>query len=171
MGEATLVSEMSDSTQIKCYVESGSAVPYEISQYIWVAGSEDLYLNGAWTFDNTLNLYYEDGLKYNGIMSVYSEWGYLLYTEKENWGYAIGKNKEDGSSESGTLATEDFENIPAPSQGLYMVEADMKNMSYSTYEITSVTYVGVNDNWDLQSLPQDPENLEYFQVKVRYQNQ
>ena len=84
MCEATLVIEMSDPTQIKCYVESGSAVPDEISQYIWVSGIDDLYLNGAWTFDNTLNLYDEDGLKYNGIMNVYSEWGYLLYTESRD---------------------------------------------------------------------------------------
>ena len=45
----------------------------------------------------------------------------------------------------------------------------MKNMSYSTYEITSVTYAGLNDNWDLQSLTQDPDNLGIFTAEVEIQ--
>ena len=82
----------------------------------------------------------------------------------DNWGSAIGTDDE-GTAEAGNLAG-GGKNIPAPEAGLHMVMADMKNLAYSTFEVTSVACTGFNDEWALIEMTQDAENPGLFTATV-----
>jgi hypothetical protein len=56
-----------------------------------------------------------------------------------------------GSTE-GTLAFKGSANIKAPAAGLYLIRADLKNLTYSHTPVASVSYAGLNDNWALTAM-------------------
>ena len=103
-------------------------------------------ISGSWTFDNYLSLYSEDGLSYAGVINVNSKWGYMFYTEKDNWSSKYGLST--GTAASGTLEANGANNIPAPSAGLYLFDVSMKGLTYTTTAVTSVAYAGFNTKGD-----------------------
>lgn len=115
-----------------------------------------LYFSGItnWEgFDDYLTLYDEAGLCYGGAHWIDSEWGYRAYTEQA-WEPAY--NAADGSTDlSGTLIlAESKDNIPAPAQGLYVMDFNMKSLTYELTQVQTVTFTGLNDNWSESPMTQ-----------------
>lgn len=146
-GEYTLTVDLSNPQAWTCEAVSGSTGPIEISQYLYVSGADDGINGGSWTFENFLTLYNEDELAYAGVVNINSLWGYAFYTEKDNWGseYKLAS----GDAFSGTISAESKTNIPAPTAGLYLIEASMKGFTYNLSAVGNTIYVsGLNDTWD-----------------------
>lgn len=146
-GESSLVLDLSDPSAFVCSVVSGSAIPEEISEYIWISGIDDL-ISGKWTFDNYARIYDEDNLAYIGVANVSSQWGYMIYTGFEDWGSAIGTD-EEGIPTGGALVGGSTVNIPAPEAGLHLLDFRLKEMAYSTAPVTTVSFAGFNNDWTL----------------------
>lgn len=146
-GECTLTLDLSDPFNWTCTAEAGAA-PDEptVATQLWVVGVDD-GTSGGWNFDQYLTLTNEDELTYAGAINVNSLWGYRLYTEKDVWTGYYGC--AEGDATAGTLVGETESNIPAPEAGLYVIEASLSGMTYSTTAITSVQITGICDNWAL----------------------
>lgn len=127
-----------------CTAETPSAPEKTLGTYLYVSGADD-GISGGWTFDNYLTLYNEDNQTYEGVMSVNSLSGYRFYPTKDDWStyYATA----DGTAASGALVLSGS-NIPAPTAGLYLMDVDMKNLTYAIQEVTSVSVVGFNTAGD-----------------------
>lgn len=121
--------------------------PVSIQKYLYLSGIDDA-ISGGWNFDNYLRLYNEKNNTYAGVANVDSQWGYRMYPEKNNWDLFYG-TIDSGTSLSGTLLVGSTTNIPAPSKGLYFIEADMNNLKYSLSKINSVGISGVNGDWSV----------------------
>jgi len=144
-GEYTLVVDLSNPQAWTYEVVSGSTEPVEINPYVYLPGVDD-GISGNWTFDNVLNIYNEDELSYAGVVNVNSQWGYGIYTEKDNWNdfYKMGS----GDAYSGTLLSGGENNIPAPTAGLYLIDTSLKGLKYELTNIGSNIYVvGLHDQW------------------------
>ncbi len=148
-GECSLILDLSDPSKFVCSVVSGSAIPDEISEYIWISGIDD-GITGNWTFDNYAVLYDEDKLAYAGVANVNSLWGYKIYTEFDNWGSAIGTD-ESGLWSEGNLVNDGI-SIPQPESGLYLLNFGLKDMKYNIEQINSVSFAGFNDNWNMTEM-------------------
>lgn len=145
-GEVTLTLDLSDPKHWTCTVETGGAVVEETPQYLYMSGIDD-GISGSWTFDNYLVLYNEDELSYAGLCNVNSLWGYLYYTEADNWSSNYGcawGDAHEGGLESGSTA-----NIVAPEPGLYLMVASIGNLTYSNTPVNSVQITGIGDDWTL----------------------
>ena len=55
---------------------------------------------------------------------------------------------------AGTLSYKTGDNIAAPTAGLYLMKADLKNLTYSFTLVTGLSYAGLNDDWGLTALTQ-----------------
>lgn len=152
-GEYTLVLDLGDPKQFTCTVTSGSEEPDVITPYLWISGIDDL-ISGGWTFDNYLVLYDELKLGYAGVVNAASEWGYQFYTEKDNWGTAIGL--DEGSAASGTLKA-GGDNVPAPEAGLWLTVVSLSEMTYALTSVEGVSYSGLNNDWSLSPLNETSE--------------
>ncbi|WOG19650.1 DUF5114 domain-containing protein [Bacteroides thetaiotaomicron] len=154
-GENLLVLDLSNPLQFTIGI--GEDVPQpEVSQYLYFSGITN------WEgFDDYLTLYDEAGLCYGGAHWIDSEWGYRAYTEQA-WEPAY--NAADGSTDlSGTLIlAESKDNIPAPAQGLYVMDFNMKSLTYELTQVQTVTFTGLNDNWSESPMTQSAENPEIF---------
>ena len=154
-GENLLVLDLSNPLQFT--IGAGEEVPQpEVSQYLYFSGITN------WEgFDDYLTLYDEAGLCYGGAHWIDSEWGYRAYTEQA-WEPAY--NAADGSTDlSGTLIlAESKDNIPAPAQGLYVMDFNMKSLTYELTQVQTVTFTGLNDNWSESPMTQSAENPEIF---------
>ena len=132
-GENLLVLDLSNPLQFTIGI--GEDVPQpEVSQYLYFSGITN------WEgFDDYLTLYDEAGLCYGGAHWIDSEWGYRAYTEQA-WEPAY--NAADGSTDlSGTLIlAESKDNIPAPAQGLYVMDFNMKSLTYELTQVQTVTF-------------------------------
>lgn len=146
-GEATLTIDLNDPTAWTIEVVSGGGSEEPtVYEYLYLAGVDDL-TSGSWTFDNYISLYDEDNLAYSGVIAVNSEWGYGMYVEVDNWDdyFAFG----EGDAYSGTLVYQSSSNIPAPEDGLYLIEASLSNSTYTLTSVSDVIYLsGLNDTWD-----------------------
>jgi hypothetical protein len=145
-GQYSLEINLSDPKGWTVEVIKGAVQPVEVSKLVYLPGIDD-GISGSWTFDNVLNLYNEDQLSYAGVVNVNSLWGYTINTEKDNWDdkYAF----ESGDAYSGVLAYKGATNLPAPSAGLYLIDASLKGLTYSMTNIGDQIYVsGLNDVWD-----------------------
>ncbi len=143
-GDYTLTFYLADPTNWHYEITEGSTVVEEpVSPYLYLPGIDD-GISGSWTFDNYLRLLSEDDLTYAGIVNVNSLYGYELAIEDGNWDdvYKLGETE-------GSLAFQGADNIPAPGIGLYLLQADLTNLTYSHTEVTSVSYAGFNDDWTL----------------------
>lgn len=149
-GEATLTLNLSDPLNWTCDVTEGAAPEGPtIAPYLWVVGVDD-GITGGWNFDQFITLTNEDQLSYAGVVNVNSLWGYRLYTEKDVWTGFYGL--ETGDAAQGTLVADVENNIPAPESGLYLIQASLSGMTYSTAAITSVQITGINDDWSLTQM-------------------
>jgi hypothetical protein len=144
-GEMTLTLDLSNPNEWKCEIVKGSTGPVETNPYLYTPGIDD-GISGSWTFDNYLSLYNEDNRVYAGVINVHSLWGYSFNTEKENWDDKYTFN--EGDAYSGTLVFKGANNIPAPTQGLYLIDVSVTNLTYSLTSIGDEIYVaGLNDDW------------------------
>lgn len=145
-GEYTLVVDLSNPKAWTCSVTSGSDQPEEVKPYVYLPGVDDA-ISGSWTFDNILSLYNEDELSYAGVVNVSSLWGYSINIEEDNWNdkYTMA----EGDAYSGTLEFGGENNLPAPDAGLYLIDASLKNLTYSLTSVGNQIYVvGLHDVWE-----------------------
>ncbi|MGN0206375.1 MAG: DUF5114 domain-containing protein [Muribaculaceae bacterium] len=149
-GEVTLTLNLSDPNAWNCDVQQGAGEPVEeVAKYLYLVGIDD-GISGSWTFDNTIKLYNEDDLNYAALCNVNSLWGYQIATEEGNWSSVY--TMAEGDAESGTLEMAGSTNIPAPTPGLYLINASLKYLTYNTMAVNGVQYTGINDNWDLHEM-------------------
>ncbi len=145
-GDYTLNIDLSDPTNWIIEASTGSDIPEEVIETLYLPGVDDL-ISGAWTFDNELSLYDEENLAYSGVVLSYSEWGYAIHTEKDNWDdkYTMAS----GDAISGTLEYQGATNIAAPDSGLYLFEVSLSELTYNLYSVGNEIYLsGLNDVWD-----------------------
>ncbi len=144
-GEVTLVVDLSNPTDWKCSVVTGSAGPVVINPFLYLPGIDD-GISGEWTFDNVLSLYNEDDLAYAGVVNVNSLWGYSINVEDGNWDDKYGTSSSDplsGELEHGGG------NLPTPEAGLYLIDVRLKDGTYSLTLLGDAIYVvGLHDVWE-----------------------
>jgi hypothetical protein len=147
-GDYTIIFFLSDPKKWTYRVKSGIVVPEEpISQFLYLPGVDDGLPGGSWTFNNYLKLVSEDDSTFAGAVNVNSLWGYQMGLIKDDW-----ENVYKMGSTAGTLAFKGSTNITPPVAGLYLIQADLKNLTYSHTAITSLSYAGLNDNWTLAAM-------------------
>lgn len=156
-GETTLVLDLSNPLAFS--VAAGEAAPEPEAE-------PRLYFSGVVTwdgFDDYLSLYDESTLSYGGAHWIDSEWGYRAYPQ-EDWGTAY-KGAGDATPLAGSMVLAESGNdgnIPAPEAGLYVMDFNMKELSYKLTGISDVTFTGLNDDWSEHPMAQSPENPEVF---------
>lgn len=141
-GDYTLTFYLSDPKNLTYEITSGLVnIVDHISKYLYLPGIDD-GISGSWTFDNYLRLISEDDSTFAGAVLVNSLWGYEMTLEIDNWSdiYQMGATE-------GTLEFKSGNDITAPAPGLYLLQADLKNLTYSHTAITSLSYSGLNGDW------------------------
>lgn len=149
-GEYTLVVDLKNAAKWTVSLVEGSDVPDEIAPELFLAGIEDG--EGSWTFNRKAFLYNEETLGYACVAQIDAPWGYSIHKEADNW--ADKYTLLLGDANAGTMEWKgDGGDIPAPADGLYLVDISLKNLTYSHLAIENQLYVvGLDDNWDLDKL-------------------
>lgn len=157
-GETTIVLDLSDPRGWTLGVGDAPVIP---------AVPQQLFFSGLvnWDgFDDTLTLTDADNLRYGGAHYINSEWGYRVYTEPD-WNAAY-KGADDATPLAGTLVSADSEgNVPAPAAGLYVMDFNMKDLTYTLTEIRTLGWAGVNDDWSVRPLTQSADNPEVWTLE------
>ncbi|MDE6526668.1 MAG: DUF5114 domain-containing protein, partial [Muribaculaceae bacterium] len=110
-----------------------------------------VYLPGItepWDFATFLNLYDEDNHTYGGVNYVHSEYGYQIAVEEGNWG-DVYTMVAGGTAFDGKLEFQGANNITAPAEGIYLFDVSLSGLSYRLTPVTSVSYSGLNDDWNV----------------------
>lgn len=149
-GKMTLVLDLSNPLAWTCTAvkENNNDEP-TIVQHLWTVGIDD-GISGNWGFNQSLTLTDKDHLAYAGVVNINSLWGYRLYTERDVWTGFYGKGQ--GDEKTGELIQEAKDNIPAPEAGLYVLQASLSAMTYTTFAVNSVQITGINDDWHLTQM-------------------
>lgn len=164
-GETTLVLDLTN--PLEYTIGAGEAAPEPEAE-------PRLYFSGVvnWDgFDDYISLYDETNRCYGGAHWVNSEWGYRAYPQAD-WGIAY-KGAPDATGLSGCLILAESGNdgnIPAPESGLYVMDFNMKDLSYTLTKVDNVTFTGLNDDWSEHPMQQSSDNPEVFTaefVKVK----
>lgn len=154
-GETTLVLDLSDPMALK--IGAGEAAPEPEAE-------PRLYFSGVinWDgFDDYISLYDEGSLSYGGAHWIDSEWGYRAYPQPD-WATAY-KAAEGATPLSGSLILAESDgNIPAPEKGLYVMDFNMKELTYQLTKVETVTFTGLNDDWSEHPMVQSEDNPEVF---------
>jgi len=156
-GETTLILDLSNPLELS--ITAGEAAPEPATE-------EHLYFSGVvdWNgFDDYLTLYDENSICYGGAHWIDSEWGYRAYPQQD-WGIAY-KGADGSSALNGNLVLAESGNdgnIPAPEKGLYVMDFNMKELTYVLTKIETVTFTGLNDDWSEHSMVQSADNPEIF---------
>lgn len=154
-GESSLVLDLTD--VLAPALSAGAGAPE-------VVVPEKLYFSGLVNWDSIsdfLTLTDADAMTYGGAHYIDSEWGYRAYTST-SWDDAY-KGAEGAEPLAGKLVKADSDgNIPAPEAGLYVMNYNMKDLSYVLTKVESVGCAGIGDNWDVQAMTQDTDNPEIF---------
>lgn len=154
-GETTLVLDLSDPLALK--IGAGEAAPEPEAE-------PRLYFSGVinWDgFDDYISLYDEGTLSYGGAHWIDSEWGYRAYPQPD-WATAY-KAAEGATPLSGSLILAESDgNIPAPEKGLYVMDFNMKELTYQLTKVETVTFTGLNDDWSEHQMVQSEDNPEVF---------
>ena len=143
-GDYTLTFYLADPKKWTFEITEGATVIIEpISEFLYLPGIDD-GISGSWTFDNYLHLTSEDDSTYAGVINVNSLYGYKMGLTLDDWAdvYTMGATE-------GILEYNGPTNIVAPDPGLYLIQADLKNLTYSHTAITSLSYAGFNDDWTM----------------------
>ncbi len=156
-GETTLVLDLTN--PLEYTIGAGEAAPEPEAE-------PRLYFSGVvnWDgFDDYISLYDETNRCYGGAHWVNSEWGYRAYPQAD-WGIAY-KGAPDATGLSGCLILAESGNdgnIPAPESGLYVMDFNMKDLSYTLTKVDNVTFTGLNDDWSEHPMQQSSDNPEVF---------
>ncbi len=154
-GETTLVLDLSDPLALRIGV--GEAAPEPEAE-------PRLYFSGVinWDgFDDYISLYDEGTLSYGGAHWIDSEWGYRAYPQPD-WEPAY-KAAEGATPLSGSLILAESDgNIPAPEKGVYVMDFNMKELTYQLTKVETVTFTGLNDDWSEHPMVQSEDNPEVF---------
>lgn len=154
-GETTLVLDLSDPLALK--IGAGEAAPEPEAE-------PRLYFSGVinWDgFDDYISLYDECTLSYGGAHWIDSEWGYRAYPQPD-WATAY-KAAEGATPLSGSLILAESDgNILAPEKGLYVMDFNMKELTYQLTKVETVTFTGLNDDWSEHQMVQSEDNPEVF---------
>ncbi|MDM8161504.1 DUF5114 domain-containing protein [Labilibaculum sp. K2S] len=161
-GDYTLTFYLADPANLHYEITSGKTDEMApLSSYLYLPGVDD-GISGSWTFDNYLRLLSEEDSTFAGVINVNSLWGYNMSLEKDNWDdvYKMGDTE-------GTLVFKGANNITAPDPGLYLIQTDLKNLTYNHTEVTSLSYAGFNDDWSLvQMTPEEVDGVYSGSVMI-----
>lgn len=145
-GEYTLKLFVADPTNLNYTLTQGATVIEEpISEYLYLPGIDDGIL-GEWKFKTYLNLLSDIDSTFAGVVNVNSLWGYKMGLEIDNWEDIYTYDSEE------KLVFKGDANIPAPDAGVYLIEVDLKHLTYKHSSVVSLSYAGFNNNWDLISM-------------------
>lgn len=154
-GEYTLKLFVADPTNLHYTITEGSIVIEDpISEYLYLPGIDD-GTSGGWNFNNYLRLLSDMDSTFAGVVNVNSLWGYKMGLEVDNWDDVYTYEAE------GKIEFKGATNIPAPDAGLYLIQADLKNLTYSHTAVTSLSYSGFNGNWDLVQMTESSNSGVY----------
>jgi hypothetical protein len=149
-GDYTLKINLSDPKAWTYEITAGAIVVVDpISKYLYLPGVDD-GISGSWTFNNYLNLISEDDSTFAGVVNVNSLWGYQMGLEADNWTDVY--KMASGDAYAGTLSFKEGSNISAPDAGLYLIQADLKNKTYSLTSVEKAYVTGLNDDWTLAEM-------------------
>lgn len=165
-GDYTITLYLADPTNWHYSISSGTPVvvePDSISVYLYLPGIDD-GTSGSWTFDPYIDLVSNVDSTYAGVVSINSLWGYKMMLEPDQWDNYYGM----GSSE-GTLVYGSSTNITAPDSGLYYMQVDLANLTYSYTSIGDTLFIGgLNGNvWDF-NMPLIQTSAKVFTGTVNY---
>jgi hypothetical protein len=151
-GDYTLTLNLANPKAWTYQIKSGKTVVVQpLSKFLYLPGIDD-GISGSWTFDNYLKQLSDVDSTFAGSILVNSLWGYNMSLISGEW-----TNVYKMGSTPGTLAFKGASNITAPTAGLYLIQADLKHLTYSHTAITSVSYAGLNDNWTM--VPMDATSV------------
>lgn len=145
-GEQTLSLTLADALHWKITVDANAPVIVEPAlPLLYISGHDDA-VSGSWHFNHYLRLYNEEERAYAGGVYFASKWGYKLYKEAGNWDdlWSAGDAAE---ALAGNLKEGGKTNIPAPEEGLYILNAMLGDLKYEVTPVNTVHYSGLNDDW------------------------
>jgi len=161
-GDITLTLDLNDPQAWNCEVTEGSETPVEIQQILYVLGNDD-----TWNYDQYLTLYDEENLCYAAAVNFNCSWGYYFSKEYQGWDHI---NQDPNTTEWKLILNgTDDNNISGPGVGLYVTIASLGWMSYwygMANPITSVSYTGFNDNWDMVEMTAVPGQVGVYSAQV-----
>ena len=150
-GECTIKLDLINPNDRKVYVEAGGTdipeEPEEIPQ-IYLPGLNQNQGEG-WNWNSILTLMYpESDMKYSGVLQVNATDGhYDIYTNSD-WNadkYILDENDNTSTAFEGNLVKGGTQHIPAPTNGLYLFDIDLKNLTYKLTTIDKLyIYLGEN---------------------------
>jgi hypothetical protein len=147
-GDYTLTFFLSDPKKWTYQIKSGKAVVKKpLSKKLYLPGIDDGISGPNWNFNNYLTLVNEDDSTYAGTVFVNSLWGYEMTLDSGEW-----TNVYQMGSTEGTLKFKSGTNIKAPAAGLYLIQVDLKKLTYTHTAVTSLSYAGLNDDWTLKAM-------------------
>ncbi len=151
-GENTIVLDLNDITAITLATGEAPAPVEDAAPMLYLPGATD-----PWDFETYIRLYDEANLGYAGVNYFKSPWGFQLAVEKDNW-TDIYTMVAGGTAFEGKLEAKGKNNIPAAGEGIYFLKVSLSGLWYNAEAVTSVSYTGVNDNWDLHPMTQSADN-------------
>ena len=151
-GECTIKLDLINPNNRKVYIEAGGTdipeEPEEIPQ-IYLPGLNQNQGEG-WNWNSILTLMYpESDMKYSGVLQVNATDGhYDIYTNSD-WNadkYILDENDNTSTAFEGNLVKGGSKHIPAPTNGLYLFDIDLKNRTYKLTTIDKLyIYLGENN--------------------------
>jgi len=135
--------------------QTWSAVPVGFNEFIYEIGNES-----GWSEAHPL---YGNGLgQYEAI--IYLDGEFKFKPNKDNWDGDW--EKVSGDATSGTLTTDGGPNIDGVAAGFYLVQVDLKEMSYKVTAVTSISIIGtVRGNWDTDIDMTYNENFKCWEAR------
>ncbi len=158
-GETTLVLDLSNSKQWTLGTGELAAAE-EIPAMLYLPGIVD-----PWGFDDFLPLYDEDNKSYAAVHHINSAWGYQIAIEKDNWG-DIYTMVAGGNAFEGKLEFQGENNVAAPEEGIYLMDVSLGWLSYKVTKVNTVSYTGLNDDWNFHAMTQSADNPCVFTAEI-----
>lgn len=145
-GDLTMTLTLVDALHWKVGIETGGAVVEDpVLPLIYISGHDDA-VSGSWHFNHYLRLYNEEERAYAGGVYFASKWGYKFYKEAGNWD-DLWSAADGAEALSGNIKEGGKTNIPAPEEGMYIVNAMIGDLKYVVTPVNTVHYSGLNDDW------------------------
>lgn len=132
------------SLNVTPYMEKGAP------QFVWLSGHDDA-VSGSWHFNNYLRLYDEATKSYAACVQFASKWGYKIYNTSGEW-HDCWTAASGATAQSGKVEFDGKTNIPAPDDGLYVLDFSVAQQKYKTLAVNKVSYAGLNDDWSITDM-------------------